>query len=236
MYSHQLAADKQFYDDLCKVNTKYKYMNGGTFMGYKTALLQLFDDILDVFLKEIISSNNTLFKNELTNPKQNYDNTIGGNDQSWIGHYLTKNYSKYNIQLDYLCDIFYVIGTDSLNITNFIDSYLCVKQTGRTPSIIHIPCKEQTYPILLKLYNQKYNIDHKSVLLNKRYSWNTVDSITFLENGQLGGWGGHYIQLDTFAFQLNFGRKHHILVFNNDYTEFISIRKDDNSIVKGRII
>ncbi|MBC7979212.1 MAG: hypothetical protein H7Y36_01455 [Armatimonadetes bacterium] len=34
-YSHQLDADKAFYDGLCNTPYGYKYINGGTFIGYK---------------------------------------------------------------------------------------------------------------------------------------------------------------------------------------------------------
>ena len=47
---------------------------------------------------------------------------------------------------------------------------------------------------------------------------------------------GKYKQVDKHTFQENFGGRMHSLVFNNDYTEFTSTRKDDNYSVKGVII
>ena len=47
---------------------------------------------------------------------------------------------------------------------------------------------------------------------------------------------GYYKQIDTNVFKAEFGNRTHILVFNNNYTEFTSIRKDDNEIVKGKLL
>ena len=47
LYYHQRQADKQFYDDICPTPDSYKYINTGTFIGYRRALLQLFSDISD---------------------------------------------------------------------------------------------------------------------------------------------------------------------------------------------
>jgi hypothetical protein len=69
---------------------------------------------------------------------------------------------------------------------------------------------------------------------NSEYSWNN-SSITFLENGCMQAFGdGSYKQTDSYTFNANFGNRIHTLVFNNDFTEFISTRKDDNETVKGK--
>jgi hypothetical protein len=47
---------------------------------------------------------------------------------------------------------------------------------------------------------------------------------------------GTYLQEDTYIFQANFGGNMHTLVFNEDYTRFVSIRKGDNDIVKGVLV
>jgi hypothetical protein len=76
----------------------------------------------------------------------------------------------------------------------------------------------------------------KTVLDNKKYSWEN-SFITFLEDGEMNAFGkGLFIQEETYRFQANFGGRIHSLVFNSDYTEFISTRKDDGQIVKGVIV
>lgn len=73
-------------------------------------------------------------------------------------------------------------------------------------------------------------------LQNNTYSWQN-SSITFLENGEMDGFGkGTYTQHDTYIFKAYFGGRHHVIVFNNDYTEFTSTRQDDNEIVKGTLL
>ena len=69
---------------------------------------------------------------------------------------------------------------------------------------------------------------------NKTYSWET-DNITFLENGNMNAFGiGTYIILDTYKIEAKFGGREHIIIFNNDYTTFESIRTGDKHIVKGK--
>jgi len=75
----------------------------------------------------------------------------------------------------------------------------------------------------------------KTVLDKKRYSWEN-DSIKFLGNGIMDAFGrGTYLQVDTYTFQAIFGDRIHVLVFNDDYTEFTSTRLDDNQQLRGII-
>ena len=77
--------------------------------------------------------------------------------------------------------------------------------------------------------------DSKS-LKNSTYSWQN-ESILFLENGEMDAFGkGTYTQQDTYIFKAYFGGRYHLIVFNNDYTEFTSTREDDNEIVKGKLL
>jgi len=77
---------------------------------------------------------------------------------------------------------------------------------------------------------------YKKLLINKKYSWQN-DSITFLENGKMNAFGeGNYTQEDKYIFESIFGGRIHRIVFNEDYTEFTSTRKDDNQIVKGKLL
>jgi hypothetical protein len=63
--------------------------------------------------------------------------------------------------------------------------------------------------------------------INKTYTWGNY-CITFLENNKIDAFGdGNYKIVDDFNIIANFGGREHNIQFNNDYTEFTSIRKDD---------
>ena len=47
---------------------------------------------------------------------------------------------------------------------------------------------------------------------------------------------GTYTILDTYKIEAKFGGREHTIIFNNDYTTFESIRKDDKQIVKGKYV
>ena len=221
--SHHILYDNEFYEARAKTN--YRYINAGTFMGYKTALLQLFTDILDA-LKD------PGFINELVIGF--YNNDIRGSDQTWISHYLVKNFDKYNIKLDYYCTVFYLPCGDWSNIDECIDSNLMVKETGMKPSIIHVPWKSRYEYIMLQLYQRRFG---NSNVENKKYSWEGGHTIQFLEGGKMKAFGeGRYIQLDHHIIQAFFGGREHMLIFNDNYTSFTSIRRDDNEIIKGSIV
>lgn len=151
-YSHQINKDKGFFDDLCKTNHGYKYLNGGTFVGYKNALLQLFNDVLDISLndKKFIREINT------SNIWRHDNDKVNGLDQTWISHHIRTNFSKYKIRFDYLCEIFYVAVGDWDNIKAFVNNDMVVLSTGKSPSIIHVPWKAQKEPVLKELFEMKY--------------------------------------------------------------------------------
>jgi hypothetical protein len=46
---------------------------------------------------------------------------------------------------------------------------------------------------------------------------------------------GHYKFIDKQNIIAYFGGREHNITFNNDYTEFSSIRRDDSQIVSGKI-
>jgi len=74
------------------------------------------------------------------------------------------------------------------------------------------------------------------ILENRKFSWED-NSIKFIENGQMDAFGiGFYTQLDAYKFQATFGGIAHTLLFNDDYTEFTSIRDGDAHIVKGKLL
>ena len=90
--------------------------------------------------------------------------------------------------------------------------------------------------ILKKCIKIGNNNNNSSFILNKKYSWQN-HSITFFENGQMDAFGkGMYRQYDTHLFMARFGGRMHTIVFNADFTEFTSVRKDDNEIVKGKLL
>jgi hypothetical protein len=222
-YSHQLKIDKKFYDNLDK--SSYRYINSGTFIGYKNSLLDLLIDI-EVSIKDVH------FLQELK--QEGWDLNSSCVDQTIISHHLAQNWCKYNIKLDYECDIFYIPCEDWNDIDRYIGVDLKHKVSGKKPSIIHVPWKSKFEHILIKLFNIRYPL--KTILVNKKYSW--LDNfITFLECGLMDAFGkGNYTKLDTYTFQANFGGKVHSLVFSNDYTEFTSTRMGDGQIVKGKLI
>ena len=47
---------------------------------------------------------------------------------------------------------------------------------------------------------------------------------------------GNYEIIDKQNIIANFGGRIHHIIFNNNYTEFTSTRKDDSQIVNGKII
>jgi predicted oxidoreductase len=78
---------------------------------------------------------------------------------------------------------------------------------------------------------------NKSIdISNKTYSWEN-SYITFLDNFKMDAFGkGDYTIIDKQNIIANFGGRIHNINFNNDYTEFISTRKDDLQIVNGKVI
>jgi len=88
-----------------------------------------------------------------------------------------------------------------------------------------------TNSITERLYGVKISV-HK----NKEYSWGS-GNIIFLEGGKMNAFGkGTYIQKSLYNVDAYFGGHNHSLLFNKDYTEFTSVRKHDNEIVKGRLL
>lgn len=229
MYTHQLHCDKQFYEELGKVSNVYIFLNAGTFIGYKNELLELFNDIIDGSLKDPV------FINELRESIGIYDNAdIPGLDQTWISHHLVKHWNKYDIALDYKCSVFYVAtGEDWYNLDNFVDDNLCLKFSGKKPSIVHAPYKSEFEYVLVDLYSRIAGEECKPYLFNKKYSWEE-HTITFLKNNKVIAFGnGRYSYIDDNMIKAYFGGREHLIIFNKDYSSFISVRKDDNEIVNG---
>ena len=80
----------------------------------------------------------------------------------------------------------------------------------------------------LKINNKLYN-----PLLNKIYTWED-SAITFLENSRMDAFGeGRYNFIDKQLVKCDFGGKKHLFKFNQGYSTFISVRKDDFEVILG---
>jgi hypothetical protein len=98
------------------------------------------------------------------------------------------------------------------------------------PYIYHMAgySNEERLSTFIKFFN-KYFIE------NKIYSWEN-NTIIFLNNNLMDAFGiGYYKFIDINNIKSNFGKREHILNFNDNYTQFTSTRKDDNYIVNGTI-
>jgi lipopolysaccharide biosynthesis glycosyltransferase len=74
------------------------------------------------------------------------------------------------------------------------------------------------------------------IVINKSYSWEN-SNITFLKKGEMNAFGrGTYEKESDKIFIAHFGGRIHKITFNDDFTEFKSIRFDDNQVVLGKII
>jgi predicted O-methyltransferase YrrM len=86
--------------------------------------------------------------------------------------------------------------------------------------------KENTFPIPLINF---------AILENKTYSWET-SYIKFLDNFKMDAFGeGHYKFIDNQHIIAIFGGREHIISFNDDYTKFLSIRRDDLQVINGNL-
>jgi FkbM family methyltransferase len=111
------------------------------------------------------------------------------------------------------------------------DNVLIKMKEIKFPTILDYP----NNPNAKEIYFSIPVIKFKS-LENTKYSWGD-SSITFLENGKMDAFGhGTYTQQDTYTFKAIFGSRIHLLIFNNNYTEFTSTRHDDNQIMKGKLL
>jgi len=85
--------------------------------------------------------------------------------------------------------------------------------------------------VMFKL--NKIQICRINQLLNKKYIWEN-STIEFLENGKMNAFGpGKYQFIDQYLVKCDFDGREHLLKFNDDYSRFISIRKDDFEVVVG---
>ena len=79
------------------------------------------------------------------------------------------------------------------------------------------------------------SINKITYLINKRYTWEN-SYITFLDNYNMDAFGkGNYVIVDEYNIIAYFGGRIHNIQFNNNYTEFKSVRKDDSQVVNGKL-
>jgi hypothetical protein len=88
-----------------------------------------------------------------------------------------------------------------------------------------------------------FNTNKDAVILehpitNKSYSWHSLENkITFLEGNEMSAFGwGYYKKIDDYIFKASFGEREHTLIFNENYTNFTSIRRDDHEVIKGTLV
>ena len=70
----------------------------------------------------------------------------------------------------------------------------------------------------------------------KKYTWESSEIIFLSDKKMIAFGSGDYEYLDHNTIIAKFGSQIHFLVFNDNYTEFISTRKYDNYIVIGKLI
>ena len=100
-------------------------------------------------------------------------------------------------------------------------------------------------PLNINLYNTphhdiKYVVKNTTVIdnfiKNKTYSW-VNSSITFLENFEMNAFGrGFYNFIDNHNIIANFNNRIHYIKFNDDFTSFVTLRKDGLPITNETII
>ena len=111
-------------------------------------------------------------------------------------------------------------------------------------TISHFPGGPGDYESKIKkmsnfMNNVMFNIDKNrkkyTVLFYKKkiYKWGD-STITFLENGKMNAFGlGDYSFINKYLLKCHFGSREHLLKFNQDYSKFISVRKNDFEVVCG---
>jgi hypothetical protein len=74
-------------------------------------------------------------------------------------------------------------------------------------------------------------------IINNKYIWGSPDLyIKFLDNFKMDAFGeGEYKIIDNRNIIAYFGCRYHNIKFNDNYTEFVSIRQDDSCIVNGKL-
>ena len=87
--------------------------------------------------------------------------------------------------------------------------------------------------IMFNVTNKEIQDKNNQSLINNKYTWEN-SNIEFLENCKMNAFGaGKYRFIDKYLAKCDFGSREHLLKFNDDYSRFISVRKDDFEVVVG---
>mgnify|MGYP001053912493 CR=1 FL=1 len=82
----------------------------------------------------------------------------------------------------------------------------------------------------------KYVMNNINPVLNKKFQWGT-STIIFLKDGKMNAFGsGKYHFIGNYLIKCVFGGREHLLKFDENYQEYISLRKDDFEVIKGNIL
>ena len=83
------------------------------------------------------------------------------------------------------------------------------------------------------MFNMGKNTNTGTVLFGKKYEWEN-STITFLKDGNMKAFGrGKYDFINKYLVKCDFGGREHLLKFNQDYSTFISVRKNDFEVIQG---
>lgn len=220
-FSHQVAADRQFYETLNRTNSPYTFLNSGGIIGRRNKLLALLEGAAAI-----------------EKPTAHLENG-GFNDQTVLSYYLVRSWAKHRVCLDYNCDIFYVASSDWDNVRAHVGYDMTVKATSRRPCIVHVPWKTRYAHVLDILYRDIYGsapFVPMPQIEGKFFTWNER-RILFLKDGRLQAFGeGQYTAIDEYRVEAFFGTRSHIVKFDPEFMSFISVRKEDYELVVGRRI
>ena len=221
-------------------------------------------DNLKNYIKESLQYNDiiTLHTNAVITPEKNFyhisikNETLSEDEKNFIKNIFTPNneLKKYidekmiNIPINYEI-IHFRLGDEYSFQSNSIPENILFKfeklfKNNYNENTLLISDSKFFKNYIKSKYNVHIidnNIEHIGCLnnnlnsiINKKYSWGN-SYIKFLDNFKMDAFGkGNYTVIDKYNIIAYFGKKEHNIKFNNDYSEFISIRKDDSCIVNGK--
>ena len=81
--------------------------------------------------------------------------------------------------------------------------------------------------------NKNTETEPDTILIYKKYIWGN-STIEFLKDGNMNAFGnGKYKFIDKYLVKCHFDGRVHLLKFNENYSKFISVRKDDFKVICG---
>ena len=151
------------------------------------------------------------------------------------------------ICLDQPFIVYYAVKNNLYNNQKLINMVINNPNNFNNETISHFPGGPSHYEgKIVKMTNYMrnimFNVTNKGrinqllnyhSILNKTYIWEN-SNIEFLENGKMNAFGaGKYRFIDKYLIKCDFSGREHLLKFNDYYSRFISIRKDDFEVVVG---